>query len=104
MKLLRINVFDVSVYNTYIDCRGVGNREHSGGRRLLRNESVKFLIIKVPFDRVQRHSFQIVVAGQPQRFARSDSLGIPNPDAYQAEHVCGQTRQNPINSGLFISM
>lgn len=77
--------------NTYVDGRVAGQREHSGRRRFLRHEPVELLVAKVPFDRVQRHSVEIVVARQPQRLARADGFGIPNAHAFQAEHVCGPT-------------
>lgn len=79
--------------STYVDTTYVTRQwKNPGGRRLLWHEPVELLVAKVPFYRVQRNPFEVIVARQPQRLACSDGFGIPNSDAFQSEHVCEQKR------------
>lgn len=49
------------ILSTYVD-GNAGRWEYPGRRRLLRYESIEFLLIEVPFDGIQKSVLQVVVA------------------------------------------
>lgn len=66
----------------------MGHDEDSRRGRLLRDESVEFLLVPVPLDGVKGHGLQVVIARQRDRIAKPHRLGDVHVHVPQPLNTC----------------